>query len=162
MKLAIVALAASLTILATVVMNLGGDGSELPLPAVIELQGRPPSDVPTAALASPLEPPALPPLPPPAQEAAKRPPTTLAAGEQGAPRQAVVTRRSVASPATPSPLPAEGGVEEVRRHVASSSTVEYRYACDEDADDRDECDDDEEADADDREKRADDDDDDDD
>lgn len=146
MRLAIVALIASLAVLAAVITNFGGDASDLPLPAVIELSGLPPPETPIAALAQPLlHPPVPPPPPPPLQDPAKRPPDTKAPGEHGPAKQGVVSRRPPDAPVAAAPLPFDGG-EEIRRHVSFSSTDDYRYDCadadDPDDEDLDECDED--------------------
>ncbi len=129
MRLAWVALAAALVILAGVTLNLGGDGSELPLPAVIELQGKPPADPPEPALAAPVAPPMMPPppLPPPP---APKPPVTP--GELKVSRQAVVVPRSGGVPAALAPLPAGGETIDIPRYVSFSSTDDYEYGCEED------------------------------
>lgn len=153
MRLAIVALAASLAILAAVIVNLGGDGSELPLPAVIELQGKPPPEVPASALAAPIAPPAMPPPPAPAAEAAKQPPVSVAV--PAAPKQALVNSRPARAAVAMAPLPAEGEVEEIRRYVSFSSTRDYESDCEEDEewDPREEdCEEVDEAEVDDRDK----------
>ncbi|MDQ3932689.1 MAG: hypothetical protein M3252_07630 [Actinomycetota bacterium] len=149
MRLAVVAVAVSLAVLAAVITNFSGDGSDLPLPAVIELSGLPPPDTPTAALAPPVVgPPLPPPPPPPVQETAKRPPTTGVAAEQGSTKQGMVHSRSSHDPGAAAPLP-PADVEEVRRHVSFSSTDDYRYDCadadDPDDQDLDECDEDDSA-----------------
>ncbi|MFN2558029.1 MAG: hypothetical protein ABR592_14405 [Nitriliruptorales bacterium] len=128
MRLAGVALFAALTFLAGVMLNLGGSDSELPLPAVIELQGEPPHDTP-APLAAPIAPPALPPPPLPVPPALK-PPVT--AGDLEVRRQAIVGRRSGQAPLVPSPLPAGGEVVDIPRYVSFSFTDDYEYGCEED------------------------------
>ncbi len=147
MRLALVALVAALVILAGVTLNLGGEGSDLPVPAVIELQGKPPQDAAAPAL-EPLAPPALPPPPLPV-ESSQQPPVTVASGEHGVHKQAVVNRRPVQPPVALAPRPARGNVEEIRYHVSFSSTRDYRYDCrdpdDPDDDDLDECDEDDKA-----------------
>ncbi len=130
MRVASVALVVALTILAGVALNHGGEGSELPLPAVIELQGKPPPDPLESSLAAPVAPPALPPPPLPDQPP-KEPPLSAAAGGQGAPRQAVADRRSDSAPVAVAPVPG-GEVVEIRRYVSFSSTDDYEYGCEED------------------------------
>lgn len=129
MRLASVALAVALVILSGVALNLGADSSELPLPAVIELQGRPRPVPPEPALAAPVAPPALPPPPLPVQPAPK-PPVT--AGDLEVRRQAAVGRRSDSAPAAVAPLPSGGEVVEIPRYVSFSSTDDYEYGCEED------------------------------
>ncbi len=128
MRLASVALATALVILAGVTLNLGGDGSELPLPAVIELQGKPPPDPPQPALAAPMAP-AMPPPPLPVQPAPKPP---VAPGALEVRRQAAVGRGSGRVPIALPPLPESGVVIDIPRYVSFSSTDDYEYDCEED------------------------------